>query len=407
MRSTLSSGGGDILPGFVFAGYVLFLVGFFYIPNAVDLYKYYTVAVLLPGLFLLSDGWRLLMRNPLFLAILAYLCYMLLTPLWGEGFEWRAYLNYLRLALYVLVFIMVTVVLHQRWPERFSEMLRIASLLVATAGLVSVLLWFGGIIPGPRLIGLGILMNPNPSGYAYAVFAIMNLFYAGDQNLQKRHRVLHLAAFLILVAYVFFTYSRGALLALLAASLVMFLCRHSRIILIAMVLVLTGGVLIYFEYSSLFTLLDRGIGSRPDIWKIVIARIGEAPFWGHGYLSDQYVNLPRLSKSVFSHNAYLATLRDGGIIGGLLMLGMLGIAAHQAWITWKTTGDLLCLALLILALICMMFDTDRLLTRPRELWIVLWLPIGLILSNYLRVRNLAVHTEQNVSVPDGHNAPVS
>lgn len=393
MINALAVGRSERLLGFVFSTYILFLVGFFYIPNAVDLYKYYTVALLLPSLFLLYDGLAIVRRSALFFAILSYLFYMLLSPLWGEGFDWQAYLNYLRLALYVVVFIMITIMLHQRWPAGFLAALSIVSLLVGTAAVVSMLLWHFDIIHGPRLIGTGILVNPNPSGYAYAIFAIMNLFFITDRSLQAAQRVLHLFAFLALFSYVFFTYSRGALLALTAATLVIFIGRRSRLMWIALLLLLVAAALMYFESTRVFSLLDRGIGARPEIWKMVLSRIQEAPFFGHGYLSDQHVKLEgRHSIFVFAHNAYLASFRDGGIIGGLLLFVMLGVGLYQAWRIGQVSGDFQYLAMLVLALVCMMFDTDRLLTRPRELWVVLWLPVALIISNYLQIRNAVLRT---------------
>lgn len=39
------------LPNFLLVSYTLFLAGFYFIPNAVGQYKFYSVAVFLPGLF--------------------------------------------------------------------------------------------------------------------------------------------------------------------------------------------------------------------------------------------------------------------------------------------------------------------------------------------------------------------
>jgi len=47
------------------------------VPNAVDLYKFYSVAVLIPGLLLLPRVYPLLGGNHLLLLVLAYLIYLL------------------------------------------------------------------------------------------------------------------------------------------------------------------------------------------------------------------------------------------------------------------------------------------------------------------------------------------
>jgi len=44
----------------------------------------------------------------------------------------------------------------------------------------------------------------------------------------------------------------------------------------------------------------------------------------------------------------------------------------------------------LLALVCMSFGADRLLTRPRELWLVLWWTLALVLSDLVvSVRTLS------------------
>ncbi|HHJ18904.1 MAG TPA: O-antigen ligase domain-containing protein [Gammaproteobacteria bacterium] len=368
----------------LFLSYSLFLAGFFYVPNAVDLYKFYSIAVLVPGLFLIPRAWCLLHRNALFLLVIGYLGYMMLTPAWGDDFAWQAYLKYLRLALYVVVFIVITVVLRQRWPKHFAYLLRFISLLVAVAALVSIVLWYMDPKAGYRLVGIGILENPNASGYAYAVFAVMNLAYSFDRTPRAYIRVLHALAFMSLLVFVLLTYSRGALLALVTACLVIFSGRRPRNSLIA---ILGLGVAILFVhryFPEVDAALNRGIGYRPEIWRLMLSRVSEAPIWGGGYLSNQYVLLDaRTNLYVFAHNAYLATLRDGGIVGGGLMFAMLSMAAYRAWLIGRCHADYRYLALLVLALACMFLDTDRLLTRPRELWLILWLPLALIISEHM------------------------
>ncbi len=364
----------------LFLTYSLFLVGFFYVPNAVDLYKFYSVAVLVPALLLSARAYSLLRGNRLFLTVLAYLAYMLLTPAWGEDFQWPAYLNYLRLALYVLVFLMATVLLRCAWPEQFELMLRVAGILAAGSALISLALWFqSNPAPYQRVIGIGIWGNPNASGYAHAVFAVLNLAYVLRDD-KPWQRVVHLLAAAVLFWFVLMTHSRGALLGAVAAALVLFIGWRPRSTILAAAAVGMMVVVVHNYFPQVYAALGRGIGARPDIWEAVLSRIAEAPIWGHGYLTDQQVHVDaRHATFVFAHNAYLATLRDGGAIGGLLLLVTLGLGCWQALRIGKGTSDYTYPALMVLALVCMFFDTDRLLTRPRELWLLLWLPLGLIM----------------------------
>ncbi len=383
------------LSRFLLLTYSAFLAGFFFVPNAVDLYKFYSIAVLLPALILFSRTLPLLRGDRLFLLVLLYLVYMLITPAWGESFQWRPYVDYLRLALYVLAFLGATVLLYHMWPERHEIALRAVSLLAGIAGLVSLAIWFSDAHPSSaRLIGIGILRNPNASGYAHAVFGVVNLAYAMIPSGKVWLRIGHLLAAAVLFWFVLLTHSRGALLAGLAGIITLFIGRRAREIFLFALLLVVVFMAVHFYFPQVYSALDRGIGARPDIWKVVWSQIREAPFLGHGYLVDPSVYVEgRRANFSFAHNAYLATLRDGGIIGGLLLLAFLGEGFRRAFQLDRNAATSVHLALLVLASICMLFDTDRLLTRPRELWLVLWLPLGLLMahSSLLRVSKEANH----------------
>ena len=51
------------LANVTFGTYSLFLAGFYFVPNAVDLYKFYIAAVFLPGLFLIPAVYALFFRD--------------------------------------------------------------------------------------------------------------------------------------------------------------------------------------------------------------------------------------------------------------------------------------------------------------------------------------------------------
>jgi len=390
----------DHLIRLLFLSYGLVLLGFFYVPNAVDLYKFYSVAVLVPALLLLSRAYPLLRGNHLFLLVLLYFAYMLLTPAWGEVFQWKPYLNYLRLALYVLVFLMVTILLRRIWPQQFELMLRAVCILAALSAIVSLVLWFrSSPDPYQRIIGIGILENPNPSGYAHASFAMLNLAYASRGGAKPWLRICHGLAAAVLFYFVLMTHSRGALLALLFAVAVFFTFKRFRYLVFFIVALLSMIALVKTFFPELYAAFARHVGARPLIWESIWDHALQAPLLGLGYLTEQYMTLPG-SVPLVAHNAYLATLRDGGAIGGLLLLAMLGVACRQAWRIGLESGGFACLALLILALVCMFFDTDRLLTRPRELWLVLWLPLGLIMSHPVFFARRAENEAISSSLPN-------
>ena len=85
---------------------------------------------------------------------------------------------------------------------------------------------------------------------------------------------------------------------------------------------------------------------------------------------------------VFSHahNSYLATLRDGGIVGLVLLLALLAVATRWGWDLRSRLGERLYLALLLYGMTCIAMDFDRLLVHPKEIWLFFWLPLALIMA---------------------------
>jgi O-antigen ligase len=135
---------------------------------------------------------------------------------------------------------------------------------------------------------------------------------------------------------------------------------------------------------------------RPGIWQQVLADMQGYWWFGHGYLTDPRV--PAYGKLFdHAHNSYLATLRDGGLVGVALLAAILGIALHWAWQLYRQRGERIYLALLLYGMTSVAMDYDRLLLPPRELWLFFWLPVAFIMAAH-PVR----HEPETVRYP-GHN----
>jgi O-antigen ligase len=130
----------------------------------------------------------------------------------------------------------------------------------------------------------------------------------------------------------------------------------------------------------------------------VLKQVFEAPFFGHGYLSEATVSVPSAPEPYHAHSAYLATLRDGGMVGTALLLMVLGGAVVRAVRVGRSNGDYACLALLLYGMLCITTSADRLIDRPKELWLILWLPLSLLLTQ--RPALLRHQAEGGSSGPD-------
>jgi len=339
--------------------------------------------VFLPGLLLVPHALRMLRGNQLFALIIVYLVYMLMTPAWGAAFSFKPYFNDVRLALYLLMFIMVIALLREEFPVGFERLMRTLCILVAGAAAVSIAIWLPHhSFPHDRLLGFGIMGHPNNSAVVYVFFAVLAVgLMFGEERLWLKIIYLLLAG--ILLCFLWLTQSRGTLVATMMALAALFFPARPKRSLIVLASLAGVTILVFFLFPQWFAFLtERGTSSRLAIWSTVLSQVAEMPFFGHGYLIDNSVFVVSQNfRHPFAHDAYLATLRDGGIVGLALMLTMVGTACWLALRIGRATGRYVYLALLVFGLVYMIFDADRLITRPRELWVILWLPLALILSD--------------------------
>ena len=126
-------------------------------------------------------------------------------------------------------------------------------------------------------------------------------------------------------------------------------------------------------------LLVSGLPLRPTIWQAVFEWATLAPFFGHGLLTPHpTVVMESIGfETDNAHCGFLATLRDGGLVGLALLLLVLFAGARAAYRFGRWESNYLLLVMLLYGITSMATSADELITRPRELWAVLWLPLGL------------------------------
>ena len=167
------------LTGYLALAYGLFLAGYFVVPNGGDLYKFYSVAVFVPGLFAIKPALREPVDPGLWYSILAYLVYMLLTSFWSMDFSGKEFLVDSRLAAYIVMFLLVTILISARDQKLFENIIRLICVCAGVAALISIaLLYTKYPLPRPRLTGIAIFDNPNPSAFVYGFFTVLNAYYA-------------------------------------------------------------------------------------------------------------------------------------------------------------------------------------------------------------------------------------
>ncbi|MFC1773030.1 O-antigen ligase family protein [Pseudomonadota bacterium] len=376
-------------------GYGMFMAGFFFIPNAVDQYKFFSVAVFVPLLFIARDLLVPMKRNTLWMLTAAYLAWMLTTSFWSADFSWLEFFKTFRLALYILAFILLTAYLQTTKPEMFRKILVTICFSAGVAALISIPIWYtqhtfpdssllGIGYPDSRLVGIGTLENTNTSSYLYGLHALFSI-YLGLHSGKRPLKLLLYINSVILLCFVFLTQSKTGILASTGTIAILLLAgKHFNNTALKVVGTLTlAFTLLFLSYSMgmLNKPLDHGMSTRMVIWQAVLVRIQEAPIIGNGYQKPPRSNPnDNLEPPYYTHNTLLGTLRDGGLIGGLLYVWILFYAGHIGIKAYRDTGDPFYLACLLFGVTCMLTDTDEVITRPRELWIIFWLPLAILIA---------------------------
>lgn len=372
----------------VFVTCLVFLLGFFFIPNAVDQYKFYGLAVFIPALPLVPRMLGIVGRDRLFGLIVIYLLWMLISSYWSAAFDVPEFLATLRLVLYILVFILLSAYALRQKPVVCAHVIELMCVAAALAAAVSIPLWYAEHpFPVSRIIGIGTLENPNPSAFVYGFFALLSCHLALRRG-RLVSRLLFLLCTLVLGAYVALTQSSTGILATTTAIALLLLLRGTgkhryRISGVAV----TGGALLFLAYSVgiLDRPMDSGLSQRFPIWQAVFAQIEQAPLAGNGYQKQLFPNAQGAPGAAsYAHSALLASARDGGLVALALHLLILGTALMAAVRYFRQHNEPVYLAYLLFGFLCMLVDTDQLITRPRELWVIFWWPLAALVAVRLR-----------------------
>ncbi|HHV08909.1 MAG TPA: O-antigen ligase family protein [Clostridiales bacterium] len=106
--------------------------------------------------------------------------------------------------------------------------------------------------------------------------------------------------------------------------------------------VILGAMIFFFRVGLIPRLSDVEITVRlrQNIWRLAIRQIKEDPFFGHGFMSFDYLfdTVIRSRQVAHAHNIYLDMLLNFGVVGSLLFLGYFAryyLSVSFAWITDK------------------------------------------------------------------------
>jgi len=363
----------------VLVTYAGFLVGYFLAPQAPEHYEYYYYLVFVPSLALWPVAFRRHKENLLSVLIAAYIAYMLLSVFWSPDFSWSGAARVFWHGGLVASFLIVSMVLREEFPDTFEHMLRLLIFVAVAHGIVSIIVWYWGHpFPGSRMHAAGRLQWEIRAAGVYGLFWILALMYFLESG--GLWRWLYGGSAFVLMLTVLFLQTRTTLLSMLVCGTMLAARKNVRILgLLALAALIT-----VFLLPDMWHNIIRGLPYRPSIWVTALNDALEHWFIGTGYLADTRVDTP-LGPWPHAHNMFLATFRDGGIIGLVLLIAILAIAFKRALYLSRVCGNNIYLVLLVNLLITSLLNPDRLLTRPREQWLFIWLPLILVAVDYVRL----------------------
>lgn len=295
-----------------------------------------------------------------------------------------------------------------RSPEKLKKYLVFSCVLAIIAALISIINHYG--IEGEglfyrqyRIYNMGIKKLadfgiPPWAAIYYAIFFVLLFSWQHNTYVKKGYKAFLVGLGLfVLGAYLILTWSRGAWVGTIGGVVFSFLINRSKHSLMILLSVLSVGAIAalvyYFSHIDVIyqasneKILDPTFDGRTNIWKEGFELILQRPWLGHGFDAKVGVYNNWGIKVNYIHNYFVQLVYFYGFIGLSFFVGMLTALGTLIFRYRQNTVVRIGAAILITALICMLNDIHKIVTRPGESWLYIWLPVGMILSAYYQQNN--------------------
>lgn len=370
-------------------GYLLLLCALFFLPGRSLHHKLFYGLFSIPSLIALClrpRELKELLREPVFVALVLFAAWALLSLCWGPADDESIPAQF-KPALHTLLLFAGSYLLVRHRSEIIQPLLFSAAMVGLIATVYNLFMFAHVYAPGLRLIGGGAFDNPLLSSHIFGFFCA---YWLSLSMTCKRRQMLWLSlpAMAVMFAAVIATGSRTPLVALtLAALWLSFICWNRRSIVLLVCLIVSGlGVSVLFSRM----IVERGDSFRLEIWQMVLQRIAEHPWVGHGYNASLSLD-PGVGYNLQEpHNFALGVLYYVGILGLLPWLFFQGWALLSSWRNRVQPLFIVASTWLIFGIGAGLTEGGGIISRPKEHWFLLWIPLALIaaLSINQRARRL-------------------
>ncbi len=253
----------------------------------------------------------------------------------------------------------------------------------------------------------GVLGFAGENGLA-AFEAQFGLFLLGFYACEKKRWVrLGILGVLITASYsLLFSFSRGGYLAFLAGMAFLGVIKERKLLLIVVMLVIGWQVFLPTAVRERISMtrdsqgkLDSSAQVRVTLWEDAVELVEMNPWLGSGFFTYAYMGRMRHLRD--THNYYLKTLVETGIVGLMLFLWLLGRLFRSGFTLYRSTQDdfLRSLGLGFAALMVAAFVANLFGDRWAYLEVngFLWVLLGLVMRGWQLVQQGQQEAEQIVA----------
>lgn len=363
-------------------GWLVILTSMFIAGDRGRVHQLYYIFLALPTLvaiILRPTVLKPLVCNPLFVAIAVFCCYTMVTVAWSTTEDTA--LSLMRRPLYIALLLFCAGIIGMRSTDRLNGLTRGAALIAALAAAVSLGYFLLVRLPAgsERLDGYGALYNPLLSAHVFGAFA--TFWLATLLQGRKLLDPIPLLCLALLMAAVFATGSRTPLVGI-GGALVWLVCVGDRRKGLMVVLGIVAAMVMFIALHP-EAIMQRGVSHRPEIWLESWRQIKEKLWFGHGYDADMIVLIPGLELLADPHNMELGVMYSGGVVGLILWIALYAVALRFCWTHRSIPGISLATAWLIFGIGSGLTEGMAFLSRPKEHWYLIWLPLALIYGQWI------------------------
>ena len=194
-----------------------------------------------------------------------------------------------------------------------------------------------------RMVGPFEVVRLNSNHFAAFIVSYCSLFLGLSLvDKGKRRRLLFLATVLLGLFPLFFSYSRGAYVAAMGVLVVFGLAKKRSLLILALILLISWQTLLPSTVVDRIKMtetqegqLEHSASVRLDLWNHAMDLFKKNPILGVGWGGFRFT-VPETFVYTDTHNLYLKTLSEQGIIGLILLLFIFFLALRSGQKLFKT-----------------------------------------------------------------------